>query len=188
MWPFTKSEEVKPLGEDLPNDLKDFLIQKNNETTQSSSSEPYKFEASRNLNRVKEILTKQPIRNQEDQYQFEKFKLSNQLQNSVAINCSELEYNLNLCFQNYSIIKDMFKYPCFNKQQDLKRCKNLQTDGFKLLHYQDCYNIQQCNAIKQFLDEMFVKNFGELGENTNDNEKVNQFYNDLNKGFDKIWR
>ncbi|KAI5952449.1 hypothetical protein KGF54_003316 [Candida jiufengensis] len=192
MWPFTTTKETKPLGEDLPADIKDYLIQKNNETKQLNEpgitpTEPFKFEASKNSTKVTKILSSQPPRSEEEKYQFEKYKISNPLTNSVAINCAELEYNLHLCYQQYSPILNMFSYPCFKQQQNLKQCKNLQVDAFKLLHYQDCYNIQQCNAIKIFIDEVFVKNFGELGEATNDSVKVNEFYKDLNEGFNKIW-
>ncbi|KAI5958482.1 hypothetical protein CANMA_004208 [Candida margitis] len=191
MWPFTSTNSGTSgngsLGEGLPTELRAFLLKENTESKQFGPTEASKFDALPHDKQVRNKLYKLPPMTDDEVFQFEEFKVTNQIHKAVSINCAEIEYHLHQCYQQFSTIRNMFQYPCFKQQNDMRGCKNLQTDGFKVLHYQDCYNVEQCTAMKSFVDEVFVKNFGELGEFSSNEERIDGYYRDLNLGFKYFW-
>lgn len=191
MWPFTRSNGGKTanngLGDGLPTELKDFLLKENTEFKQFGPTESAKFDALPHDKQVLNKLNRLPPMTESESYNLEEYKNANQLHKAVSINCAEIEYNLHQCYEQFSTIRNMFQYPCFKQQNEVRSCKNLQTDGFKVLHYQDCYNVEQCRAMKSFVDLVFVKNFGELGELSGNEEKIDAYYRDLNHGFRYFW-
>ncbi|KAI3406141.2 hypothetical protein KGF56_000983 [Candida oxycetoniae] len=192
MWPFSKSEDkqdLEEIGKNLPPDLKEFLIKENPEVRNQSEIEaPYKFESSKRVKQVNRILSQLPPRSSEEELEFGNFKIANQINKVTDVNCAELEYSLHQCYHQFSAFFDLFKLPCLDKQEKVRVCKNLQNDALKLLHYQSCYDIPQCFAIKAFVDVAFVKNFGNLGEKTDNSDSTDQFYKDINNAFDELWK
>lgn len=189
MWPFTKTNDApnNKLGNGLPTELKEFLLKENSESKHFGFDESSKFDALPHGKQVRNKLDRLPRMSENEAFQLEEYKASNQLYNVVSINCAEIEYNLHQCYQQFSTIRNMFQYPCFKQQNAVRSCKNLQSDGFKVLHYQDCYNVEQCTAMKSFVDQVFVKNFGKLGEFSDNPENSKAYYRDLNDGFRYFW-
>ncbi|KAI5967842.1 hypothetical protein KGF57_000270 [Candida theae] len=191
MWPFTGRNGDQQcntgLGDGLSNELKSFLLKENTEAKRFGSTESTKFDSLPHDRQVRSKLQRLPQMTDDELYKLEEYKNANQLHKTVSINCAEIEYNLHQCYEQFSTIRNMFQYPCFQQQNDVKRCKNLQTDGLKVLHYQDCYNVQQCNAMKSFVDQVFVKNFGEFGDMSGKEDKIDAYYRDLNHGFRYFW-
>ncbi|KAG5418075.1 hypothetical protein I9W82_004404 [Candida metapsilosis] len=191
MWPFSRtngdSSTSSGLGDGLPAELKAFLVKENTQVKQFGPTESTKFEALPHDKQVYNKLQRLPQMTETEVYELQEFKNKNQLHKVVSINCAEIEYNLHQCYEQFSTIRNMFQYPCFKQQNEVRSCKNLQTDGLKVLHYRDCYNMEQCTAMKSFVDQVFVKNFGELGEASGSEEKIDAYYHDLNDGFRYFW-
>ncbi|CAK9439252.1 uncharacterized protein LODBEIA_P34650 [Lodderomyces beijingensis] len=198
MWPFTSSSgsskddasKQEEIGKNLPPDLKDFLLKEDPETRNvkdDPSDGPYKFESAKHMKQVHRVLSKLPAKTRKEEYEFENYKGANQLDKTVAVNCAELEYNLYQCHQQHSSFFGRLNLSCGDQKDRLQNCNSLQADGLKVMHYQDCYDIPQCFAIKTFVDAAFVKNFGSLGEKSEDLDRIDQFYKDLNAAFNQVW-
>lgn len=135
---------------------------------------------------------------------FENYKIQNNHQIVAQINCAEIENYLIQLNNNHSI--SQFWSSLFNSTntnpnssennvttnpnqalQNYKSCKNLTIDGLKLLYYSKCYNIKQCQFIRYHLDQLYIKNFGSLGQNVND-KNIESYYKDLDQLFYKVWK
>ncbi|KAL6452996.1 hypothetical protein SBY92_000341 [Candida maltosa Xu316] len=179
MWPFTKSsQQPSDLSTELPADLQQVL-------QQESPSHPEKFEVEKRTRIVYEKLAKLPPLSQDEEKELERYKVQNSPRQVSQINCSELELYVMQC-NNHPWYK-FWAVPNFDAMKNLKRCENLNYDGLKLLHYNQCYNIKHCGFIRYHLDQLYIKNFGELGDNVNDATTAN-FYSDLNDLFYKAWK
>lgn len=199
MWPFTSSTnkvndgDLEKVTKDLPADLQEFLIKENPETRNINTHDPtlpYKFESSRDIKTVDRVLSlkaQQIQRTPREQLEWDEFQVKNQIDKAVKINCSEIEAAMNSDLQDTPFWKIFASLPGSTQRDTLKDCKKYQMDGLKTLFYHKCYSQAQCLAIKMFVDTAFVKNFGELGQEQKDPEKVDQYYRDLNQAFDVLW-
>lgn len=205
MWPFTKSsnsdDRLNDLSKDLPSDLQKVLEQ---ETLQDSN----KFELDKYSRIVNDILNQLPpqFTTEQELLDFENYKIQNNYKIVAQINCAEIENYLIQLNNNHSISQfwsNLFNSTNSNSNSDssednvtinpnqalknYKSCKNLTIDGLKLLNYSKCYNIKQCQFIRYHLDQLYIKNFGSLGQNVND-KNVESYYKDLDQLFYKVWK
>ena len=201
MWPFTKSSKLNDLSKDLPSDLHKVLEQ---ETLQDSN----KFELDKYSRIVNDILNQLPpqFTTEQELLDFENYKIQNNYKIVAQINCPEIENYLIQLNNNHSISQfwsNLFNSTNSNSNSDssednvttnpnqalknYKSCKNLTIDGLKLLNYSKCYNIKQCQFIRYHLDQLYIKNFGSLGQNVND-KNVESYYKDLDQLFYKVWK
>lgn len=199
MWPFTKSSNTDDSLDDLPSDLQKVLEQ---EIRQDSN----KFELDKYSRIVNDKLNQLPpqFTNEQEFLDFENYKIQNNHQIVAQINCAEIENYLIQLNNNHSISQfwsSLFNSATTNANssennvttnpnqalQNYKSCKNLTIDGLKLLYYSKCYNIKQCQFIRYHLDQLYIKNFGSLGQNVND-KNIESYYKDLDQLFYKVWK
>lgn len=186
MWPFTKSSDDSNAKEDITKELPaDLQLVFQREAT--SSLDGSKFIPERYAKIVEsklESLPEQQITS-EDELEFENYKIEYSIKSVKQINCSEIENYLLEC--NKHPWYKFWAIPNLKVSKDLKKCENLTVDGLKFLNYDKCYNIKHCDFIRYHLDKIYTKNFGDLGENVND-ETSNLYYKDLHELFYKVWK
>ncbi|KAM3125612.1 hypothetical protein ACQ2H7_000989 [Candidozyma auris] len=173
MWPFGSSKPEKDVTSELPEELKDFykeVTPTKQRVTQDSKDE-----------RVAKILNRQQAHYT---HELDQFKRDYSAQKASAINCAELQAAVLKCYEGWSF------FGADNCSAEIKRaskCNELQERAFQKLRYNDCYSQRQCSAIRYLVDQLFIKNFGQLGENVNDESQVN-FEKDLDNAFEKVWK
>lgn len=176
LW-WNKTKETEEIEKELPENLKDFF-QKNNPDLKQAN----KYEVSPQQKQVNKKLASLP----KDQYshEFDVYKKKNTIRNVAMINCSELQLKVIDCFKslNFTSIENCSKQIKANKE-----CIEVQTNALTRLYYNDCYSIDHCDKIRFVVDHLFTKNFGQYGENV-DEETLVKFNKDLDANFGKLWK
>ncbi|ABN65145.1 predicted protein [Scheffersomyces stipitis CBS 6054] len=180
MWPFTseKSDSAE-IAKELPEDLKQFFTETNPEPNHRSI-----FEVSPEQKRVNEVL----LRAEKDKTysdEFERYKHVENAKKVCSINCAEIQQEVLECFKSWKFAG--LETPCTQEIKRTSQCMEIQKAALKKLYYDDCVSIPQCNQIRYIIDKLFVENFGQLGDNVNDETKA-KYAKDLDKVFYKIWR
>lgn len=175
LW-WNNSKQVDELEKELPDDLKDFFHSNNPEELQK-----YKYEVSTHEAQVTKKLASLNIPYSS---KFDLYKKQNTPRIVGMINCSELESKIIDCFKNMSFTN---MDNCSKEIQTNKTCIGVQIDALKRLHYEDCYSIEHCDKIRFIVDHLFVKTFGQYGEEITD-ATMAKFNNELDSRFDKIWK
>ncbi|KAK6204670.1 uncharacterized protein RJT21DRAFT_111234 [Scheffersomyces amazonensis] len=183
MWPFTSSNDrdTSELTNQLPNNLKEFFDEVNPEQNHESI-----FEVSPQQARVNEVLLRTEKANH-GKYDdvLSKYKLTEKPKKVCSINCSEINQQVMTCFKNFNYAS--FETPCTKEIKATTTCIELQKKALKKLHYDQCISIKQCDQIRYVIDKLFTENFGQYGDNVNE-ETSHKFNNDLDKVFWKVWR
>lgn len=175
MWPFTKEKSSDDIAGELPDNLKQFFNDKN----------PDKKEAGREAyyQRVQEVLE----RPQEYSYQFDHYKKEESVQKVTGVNCAEIQNQVVECFKKTGGWSLTTYGHCEQEMKNGSRCADIQKDALKRLHYGDCYSEKQCLQIRRVVDELFVRNFGQFGDNVTEDNQA-KFNTELDSVFFKIWR
>ncbi|KAK6465804.1 hypothetical protein DFJ63DRAFT_310887 [Scheffersomyces coipomensis] len=183
MWPFTSSsggKDASELTKELPDNLKQFFNEVNPEPNHQSI-----FEISPHQKRVNEVLKREDDLKRPYDDEFYKYKQTEKAKKACSINCSEVNSQILECFKNWNYTS--FDTPCSKEIAATTKCLEVQKNAFKKLHYDECISIKQCNQIRYIIDKMFTENFGQLGNEIND-QTHKKFDQDLDKVFWKIWR
>lgn len=182
MWPFTfdKGKNTDDITKELPQNLKEFFIENNPDKNNENGSV---FEKSPQQQRVDNVLLKNNI-NDKYSYEFQKIKATETVRKVTTINCAEIQQQVLDCFRGWSFTSTN---PCSDEIKLSTSCIDIQSKGLKKLHYEECYNEIQCNQIRRVIDQLFIKNFGQFGENINDENQL-KFDNEIDNIFDKVWK
>lgn len=189
MWPFTKSSNSSKITDDITKELPADLKQVFEKESHSSSLSGTKFIPERYTKLVNDKLDSINQQQQqitpEEELNFENYKINYSIKTVSQINCAEIENYLLEC--NKHPWYKFWAIPNMKASKDLKQCDKLTTDGLKFLNYTSCYNIKHCEFIRYHLDQIYLKNFGQLGENVNDKTR-DEYYKDLHELFYKVWK
>lgn len=166
MWPFSQPDITK----DIPPELR-AVFDENNPRPQAGADHQARVEA---------VLANH------DTYSFDlqQYKQHNTLPRVASINCAEIQHAVSTCFQGWSLTDTD---PCSTLVKNLSKCVEIQQDALKKLHYHQCYSEKQCGQIRRLVDELFVRNFGQMGDNVTEELKL-VFDAEVNKYFEKVWR
>lgn len=181
MWPFSSSAPDSKSTDDLEKELPDSLkgvFQRENPDHKHDDL----FEASKEQKLVSNIIERS--KNQPYDYKFDEFKRNEDIKKVTYINCAELQKNVMTCLKNWSATDLTF---CDKEMKLNAACTDIQTKALKRLHYEDCVNLTQCKQIRFLVDDLFVKNFGQLGENYNE-DSLQKYLSDVDDSFTKIWK
>lgn len=173
MWPFGSQKSNKDVTDELPENLQEFY--------KEVSLTAHKLEKDSKDEKVANVLDRQ---NTQYSFEFDEFKREFLAQKSSAINCAELQAAVLKCYEGWLF------FGVDNCSAEIKRgakCNELQERAFQRLRYNECYSQKQCNAIRYVVDQLFTKNFGQLGENVNEELQV-KFEYDLDQVFDRVWK
>lgn len=176
MWWWNRSKKTEEIEKELPPDLQDFFKSNNPDAKYQSNFEltPEKKQVNKVLSRAKQNYS----------HDFEMYKKRNTIRNVAAVNCSELQLKVTDCFKTWDLSR---LDNCSKEMEKNKACVKIQEDGFRRLSYEDCYSIEHCDKIRFLVDQMFIQNFGQYGEEINDNS-IDKFNQNLDKYFYKIWK
>lgn len=180
MWPFTsdKGKETSEITKELPEGLKEFFKKYNPDLQHESV-----FDISPQQQRVNEILQKHE-KNNAYSYEFDLYKQRETRKTVTSVNCAELQQKVVDCFRGWNFTKTTH---CSQEMKQNTSCVEIQNDALKRLYYDDCYNTDQCNKIRFIIDKLFTENFGQYGEQTNEENKA-KFDQQVDKAFYKIWK
>lgn len=183
MWPFSSSEKkTEEVTKDLSPNVQEFFVETNPEKNHQSI-----FEESPHQKQVNQVLLREEKWAKEHNhvdYKFDRYKQSEKPIKVAQINCAELQQNVIECFRNWNITSTD---QCRAEIGLVTKCADLQNVALKKLYYEDCYNIPHCDYIRSAADELFTKNFGQFGEDIND-ETTAKFKQDLDQAFTKAWK
>ncbi|ODV67508.1 hypothetical protein HYPBUDRAFT_147838 [Hyphopichia burtonii NRRL Y-1933] len=181
MWPFTsdKGKDTSEITKELPEHLQGFFEEKNPDRKLEGA-----HEVSPHQNRVNQVLYQHEKTNPDYSYQFDNYKRAESAKKVVGINCAELQQKVHECLRGWSFTEANH---CNEEIKLSMECMKIQKEGLKKLYYDDCYNEKQCQQIRRVIDQLFVKNFGQFGDQVNE-ENQSKFNNDINGVFYKIWR
>lgn len=181
MWPFTRGEKnLGDITKDLDPSVQDFFLET------APESKPSIFQEPEQEKRVNEVLAREDKwveKYGQNDYEFDKYRHAFPYEKAAQINCVELQQCVLDCFHDW---KKLNFYLCKPEIATASRCADLQRQALSKLHYKNCYNIPHCQYIRYIADELFVKNFGKLGSEVND-ETNEQFLRDLDEAFWKAW-
>lgn len=180
MWPFTTlyGKDTKELAKELPEDLQGFFAENNPDAKHQSI-----FEITPHQKRVNDVLSKQP-QNPEYSYDFDKYKQAQTPHKVTAINCAELQQKVMECLRGWNVTSTD---PCRVEINKTASCVEIQNRALKRMYYQDCVSVEQCSSIRYVIDKLFTENFGQYGDNINE-EAQKKFDTELDKVFYKIWK
>lgn len=185
MWPFGSSNTTPNLGKnteeinkELPPDLQGFFQQENPDKKHERI-----FTVSPQQLQVNKILEKHKNDPYDDE--FNTYKRSQTIKQVAGINCAEIHNLLHECYKNWNWLQPD---ACIDETRKTSKCLDLQLEALKRLHYNDCYSVKQCKAIRYYVDHFFMKNFGPLGEEVNDDDKAENYNKDLDGVFYKLWK
>jgi hypothetical protein len=183
LWPFgsgdKKTSDVTP---ELADNVKEFFDKNNPDKSHGSI-----FEATPHHKRVNEVLLRQQKQNGgkgEYDYTFERYKQAETIDKATYINCAELQEKVADCLRNLTM---MSTDQCKKEIGRTTKCAEIQKDALKKLFYEDCYNTKQCDYIRFVTDKLFTENFGQYGENVNDETKA-KFDKEIDKAFYRAWK
>lgn len=178
MWPFSSNDkESSELTKELPDSLKDFF-EENNPTEKHKSV----FESTPQQKRVNDILLKHENKNYS--FEFDSYKHSEDPKKVTSINCAEMQQKVVECFRGWTFTQSTH---CQDEINTHASCVSIQRDALNKLFYGDCVSIPQCNQIRYVVDKLFTENFGQYGDNVNEESKE-KFEKELDKAFYKIWK
>lgn len=172
MWPFG-SDNSKDITNELPENLQEFYKEKN--PTKHKLEQNFKDE------KVQKVLAKA---GQGYTHTFEQYKRDYLAQKASAINCAELQAAVLKCYDGWLFLGID---NCSAQIKTAAKCNEIQERAFHRLRYNECYSERQCGAIRYVVDQLFTKNFGQLGENVNE-ELQATFERELDAVFDKVWK
>lgn len=86
-------------------------------------------------------------------------------QRVAAINCAELQQAVLECYKGWKYLKGT---ECSEAMTRTTKCMELQQDALRRLRYEECASKEECMLIRMLVDEMFIRNFGQLGTNINE--------------------
>lgn len=183
-WPFSsnKGKETSEVTEELAPSLRGFFAEKNPDQKHASlfSESPFQQRVNEVLNREEKLQ-----KNQQYSYEFDKYKRTDVPRRVTSINCAEIQQHVIECFKGWSAITDTNH--CSKEIQTSRSCVEIQTRALKTMHYDDCYDKKQCDQIRYLVDQLFVKTFGQYGENISD-ENETKYTKDLERVFYKVWK
>lgn len=176
MWPFGSSAgtESEELTKDLPDNLKGFFAEEN-------AKHQSKFEESPKDDLVAKIVSRQ---SQEHSHDFARYKRDELLKKVTSINCAELQQAVIDCYKGWLFTSSNH---CSDEIQRSTKCIDTQNRAFRQLRYEDCYNEKQCKLIRYIVDKLFVKNFGQFGEDMSE-ENHHKFDEEVESVFTRVWK
>lgn len=175
LW-WNSTKETQEIEKELPEDLKEFFKDNNPDKTQN-----HKYEVSPHQKQVNKVLSKV---SGTYNYEFDLYKKKNTIRNVSIINCAELQLKVIECFKSLSFTSID---NCSKPIKTNKSCMDIQSRALERLFYNDCYSIEHCDKIRYIIDHLFTKNFGQFGEEIND-DTLNKFNKDLDANFYKVWK
>ncbi|CAK7893490.1 hypothetical protein CAAN1_22S00782 [[Candida] anglica] len=180
MWPFSSSNQGKKtsdLEKEIPDSLKDIFHKGNPE---------WKNEANFGIAEEEKLveMAKQRQSKEPYSYEFDDYKRNEDHKKVTYINCVELQKNVISCLKNWKGADLSF---CDKEMKLNSACTDIQTKALKRLRYDECVSIKQCKQIRFLIDDLFVKNFGQLGEHFDD-QTYAKFSDEVDASFVKIWK
>lgn len=173
MWPF--STDQKDIAQELPDNLQQFYADHN----------PANKEAGREAfhQQVHQVLAQKTAYS----FEFEQWKKAETDKKVTGINCAEIQNQVIECFKKTGGWSLTTYGHCEQEMKNGTHCVDVQKDALKRLHYSDCHSEKQCMQIRRVVDELFVRNFGQFGDNVTEEAQL-QFNQDLDSVFFKIWK
>lgn len=178
MWPFSNDKDSAQVSKELPQDLGAFFEQANPETSQQS-----KFELSPHQKKVNSVLRQRE--NQPYSHEFDQYKRRETLKSATQVNCAEIQQQVVECLRGWNLT---LSNRCETEIKTHTKCVETQTRALKLLFYEDCVDIDQCKKIRYVVDKLFVDNYGQYGEQIDDEDTRMRFDSGVESAFAKIWR
>ncbi|EGV66453.1 hypothetical protein PSN45_002945 [Yamadazyma tenuis] len=175
LW-WNSTKETQEIEKELPEDLKEFFQKNNPDDRQYNKYKltPQQIMVNAKLKKI----------SQEYSYDLETYKRKNSIRNVSITNCAELQLKVVDCFKslNFTSIDN-----CSKQIKANKNCVEIQSKAFNKMFYNDCYSTQHCDKIRFLVDHLFTSNFGQYGENMNE-ETLAKFDKDLDANFSKVWK
>lgn len=101
----------------------------------------------------------------------------------AAINCAEIQQAALECYKGWKFLSGT---ECSTAMTRSTRCMAIQQNALKRLRYEECSSRDQCQQIRALVDELFTRNYGQFGENINE-ETQKCFEYDLGRTLSFLW-
>ncbi|CAH2352331.1 hypothetical protein CLIB1423_06S03972 [[Candida] railenensis] len=181
MWPFSSSStrSTDDLEKELPENLKVVFQKENPEHRQDESIEK---------NTKEQILVNRMIQKAQEEhknynFEFDQYKKNENIAKVSSINCAELQQNVLLCLKSWKATDYTF---CAKEIKSHSNCLEVQTEALRKLQYDNCVDLKHCKQIRFIVDELFVKNFGSLGEKFDEDNYIT-FMREVEGNFENLW-
>lgn len=174
MWPFGSGETPKENNEILEEDISPSLQQffeKQDRTARGLKLEKPDISGP---------VPQAPITSLSD---INFVKLKQDTRKIAAINCAEIQQAALECYKGW---KFMSGTECSTAMARTTRCMAIQQNALKRLRYDECSYLDQCKQMRVLVDELFTRNFGQYGENINEDTQK-KFEYDLGKTQAFLW-
>ncbi|EGW31764.1 uncharacterized protein SPAPADRAFT_141336 [Spathaspora passalidarum NRRL Y-27907] len=182
MWPFTSSKptegkKTEDINKELPKDLQEFFKQENPDKKHANL-----FEQSSPQNHIFEVLNKHKDDPKDPRLAY--YKSSQDINNACAVNCSEIKNQVVECSKQVTWLQS--GSPCADIIKAMSACTQIQKTALQTLHFDECYNVKQCQMMRYYVDKIFTENFGQYGSEMNDETRA-KFNKDIDDAVYKVW-
>jgi hypothetical protein len=181
MWPFTSNGSSKPtsdLEKELPDSLKGIFKQENPDNKHEA------LRLSSHQQRQVDTVVARSLKDNPYNFEFDDYKRNENVKKATYINCAQLQKNVLTCLKNWKATDLLF---CDHEMKISAACTDVQTRALQKLHYDECVSIKQCQQIRFLVDDLFIKNFGENGDEFS-KERCEGYFADVEESFDKVWK
>ncbi|RLV94973.1 hypothetical protein JA1_001417 [Spathaspora sp. JA1] len=184
MWPFTSSQpsqgkKTEEINKELPEDLQEFFREENPDKKHGNI-----FEVSPPQNRIREVLNKH--KDDPKDPRLAHYKSSQSINHACAVNCAEIKNEVLKCSKSLTWKQSASESPCADKIKNMTACTEIQKAALQTMHFDDCYDVKQCQMMRHYVDKLFTKNFGQFGTEITQANR-DKFNKDIDDAIYKVW-
>lgn len=174
MWPFSSGDKATENSDNIKEDISPNLqhfFEKQDRTARGLKLErPV----------ISDPVPQAPVTTLQD-INFVKFKQDTR--KIAAINCAEIQQAALECYKGWKFLSGT---ECSSAMTRSTRCMAIQQNALKRLRYEECGTHDECQQIRVLVDELFTRNYGQFGENINE-ETQKKFELDLGRTMSYLW-